>query len=119
MALFFWTKADYAAVMNLLTGILASQQKTETAINKILNQEKNVMSAIDDLTAQVHANTDLEQSAVSAIKGIAEQLRVALANDDSAALQQLSQQLTSSAQSLGEAIAANTPHVEPLSTRRK
>jgi hypothetical protein len=86
------------------------------------------MSALDDLQAQVQANTDLEHSAVQAIQGIAKQLQDALNSNDSAALNALAQQLNSSAASLGAAITANTPaaptpdpnapQVTPLSSHR-
>jgi chromosome segregation ATPase len=123
---YFWTKADYNALMLMLTRILSGQQELQSTINKLLKQEKNVMSALDDLKAQVQENTNLEQSAVTAIQGIAAQLRDALANDDSAALQALSQQLDASAAGLASAIAANTPAAggggeptpEPMARRR-
>ncbi len=123
MPLFFWTKADYNAVINLLMQVLAQQQKNEAMLNRMFKQERDVMSALDDLQAQVHANTDLEQSAIELIQGIAQQLQEAVNNNDSAALQALSQQLQSSAAALGSAIAANTggtaPEPAPMQTRRR
>lgn len=131
MSLFFWTKADYDAVMSMLFRILSMQQQNQTLINKLLNQEVKVMSALDDLTAQVHANTDLEQSAVSLIQGIAAQLQEAINNNDSSALSALASQLNTSAAALGAAVTANThadpappadpnaPQVNPLSARRR
>lgn len=72
------------------------------------------MSAIDDLRAQVEATTTLEASAVLLINGIAEQLQAALANDDTAALNDLTAQLAAAAGPLAAAVAANTtPPVEP------
>lgn len=127
MALFFWTRKDFDTVMMMLTQILAQQQQYENALSRLVKQqEKRVMSALDDLRQQVQENTDLEQSAVTAIQGIAEQLREALANDDDAALQALAQQLDASAAALGSAIAANTaaaadpnaPEVNPLSRKK-
>ena len=129
MPLFFWTKRDFDGVMMMLTQILAQQQQNEAALNLLLKQESKVMSALDDLRQQVQENTDLEQSAVEAIQGIAEQLREALNNDDTAALQALSQQLDASAAGLAAAIAANTPAAgggggeggepSPMSTQRR
>ena len=121
-----WSKADYDRLMATLARILENQEQ----INKrLLKQEKNVMGALDDLRAQVQENADLEQSAIAVIQGIAEQLREAVNNDDSDALQALSQQLDASAAGLAAAIAANTsaastpppgddPQVNPLSRKR-
>lgn len=67
------------------------------------------MSALDDLTAQVAANTSAEQSAVTLIQGLAQQIAAAVAGGDSAALEALAGQLNSSAAALGAAITANTP----------
>ena len=65
--------------------------------------------ALDDLTAQVKANTSLEASATAAIQGLATQIKDALANDDTAALQKLSTDLSASADALAKAIPASTP----------
>lgn len=124
MGLFFWTKKDFDAVMVMLTQILAQQQKNETTLNQLAKQERNTMAALDDLSAQVKANTDLEQSAITLIQGIAAQLQQAVTNNDSAALSALAQQLQASAAALGSAITANTPedpnapHPELQSRRR-
>lgn len=69
------------------------------------------MSALDDLTAQVAANTAVEASALTLINGIAAQI---LANkDDPAKIEALVSQLNSSAASLSAAVIANTPVVAP------
>ena len=71
------------------------------------------MSALDDLSAQVRENTNLENSAMRLIEGIAKQLAEAINNDDSEAIQALATQLQTSASGLAAAIAANT-QVDPL-----
>lgn len=125
MQLFFWTKADYQALMTLLVQILAQAQKNEAMLNRLLKQERDVMSALDDLQNQVRQNTDLEQSAIQLIQGIAQKLQEAVNNNDSAALNQLAQQLQSSAAALGSAITANTEggggtgEAGPMQARRR
>ena len=71
----------------------------------------NIMSAIDDLTAQVAANTAVEASAVTLIQGIAAEL--AAAATDPAKVEALAAQLKASASALGAAVAANTPAAPP------
>ncbi len=65
------------------------------------------MSAdLDALSAQVQANTDVEQSAVLLIKGIADQL--AAAKSDPAKVQALIDKLNASASALAAAVTENT-----------
>lgn len=106
-----WTKSNFDAVLSRLDRILAQQQ---ALMNELLTKEKNVMAALDDLAAQVRANTNLEQSAITLITGIAQQLADAVSADDSEAITALSEQLKASATSLADAIAANTPQINPL-----
>ncbi len=65
------------------------------------------MSALDDLTAQVAANTSVEDSAVTLINNIAAAL--AAAGTDPTKLAALQTQLKTSADALAAAITANTP----------
>lgn len=86
---------------------------TDSKLDEILvllrsvHKEQETMSKeLDDLTAQVKANTDLEASAVSLIEGIAAQL--AAAATDPVKVSALAGQLQASAAALSAAIFANT-----------
>ncbi len=86
----------------------------ETKVDEILRivqelkkDEKTMSKALEALAAQVKANTDLEQSAISLIAGISEQLQEA--KDDPAKIAELAATLKTSASTLGAAILANTP----------
>lgn len=83
--------------------------RIERKLNGLLKQEEAEMSALDDLRKQVQKNSDLEESAVTLIQGIAQQLKDAIAAGDPAALTTLAAQLDTSARDLAAAIAANTP----------
>lgn len=65
------------------------------------------MAQLDDLEAQVKANTDVEASAVTLIQGLA--AKIAAAGTDPAKLTALQNELKSSADSLAAAVSANTP----------
>lgn len=65
------------------------------------------MAAIDDLTAQVAANTTVVGSALTLIQGFAAQL--AAAGTDPAKLAALQAQLQASDDALAAAVVANTP----------
>jgi hypothetical protein len=82
-------------------------------LRKLTLRIEYMTQALDDLTAQVKANTNLEASATAAIQGLATQIKDALANDDTAALHQLSSDLSASADALAKAIPASTPAATP------
>jgi hypothetical protein len=75
----------------------------------LINLEVLELAALDDLKAQVEANTNIEASAVILIQGIAQQLKDAIAAGDPAALAALADKLKTSATALADAITANTP----------
>jgi hypothetical protein len=76
-------------------------------LSSLVRQNGDIMAALDDLTAQVKANSDVEASAVVLIQGLATQ--IANNTSDPAALAALSTQLKTSADALAAAITANTP----------
>jgi len=78
-----------------------------TVLKTIQQQEKILVTDLATLTAQVQANTEIEASAITLIKGIAAQL--AAAKSDPVAIQALADQLHASAANLAAAISANTP----------
>jgi uncharacterized membrane protein affecting hemolysin expression len=75
----------------------------------------NIMSALDDLKAEVAATVTVEASAVALIQGIAAQLQNLLAQsaNPDPEIQALTDQLTASATALSAAVAANTPAPAP------
>lgn len=76
-------------------------------LNKIVKGEEKIMAILDDLEAQVAANTDAEASAVLLL-GQLHELLVA-AGTDPAKLQALKDKLATSKEALAAAIVANTP----------
>jgi hypothetical protein len=75
-------------------------------IQRVNQQLIKYMKELDDLEAQVHANDDVEASAVILINGIA--ARIAAAGVDPAKLNALTSSLRASAEALSAAVAANT-----------
>ena len=76
-------------------------------LSQILLKEDSLMAKLDTLEAQVKENTDVEQSAIVLIQGIAAQL--AEAATDPVKVQALADNLKTSADNLAAAIVANTP----------
>lgn len=69
--------------------------------------EWKIMKELDDLAAQVKANSDVEASALLLIQGIA--ARITAAGVDPVKLASLTASLKSDDDSLAAAVAANTP----------
>lgn len=90
-----------------LDRILSLLQQVAGSLVTVIAKENFLATELDTLTAQVQANTDVEQSAIVLIQGLAAQ--IAANATDPAKLTALSAQLSASATALGAAITANTP----------
>lgn len=77
----------------------------------LVSGDNIIMSALDDLKAQVQATTDVAASAVTLIHGLADQL--AASKDDPAKIAALAATLKSSSDALAAAVVANTPAAPP------
>jgi len=80
-------------------------------LDVLTNKENTIMSALDDLTAQVAQNTTVIGSALTLIQGLAAQL--AAAGTDPVKLAALQASLKQSDDDLAAAVAANTPAAPP------
>jgi ABC-type transporter Mla subunit MlaD len=87
--------------------IFSALERIEDKIDTILAKEKIMSQELDNLAQQVQRTTDLEQGAVTLIKGLADQ--IAASKGDPAKLQQLSDNLKARADVLADSLAANTP----------
>lgn len=90
----------------LVTHMLEAQQflliTFHTEITKMAGE-------LDALTAQVAANTDAEQSAITLLNSLHQLLADAIASGDPAKLTALRDQLATSKDALAAAIVSNTP----------
>ena len=64
-------------------------------------------ATLDDLQQKVNAETSVEQSAITLMQGLSEQLKAA--QNDPAKIQALADQLDANQAALAAAVAANTP----------
>jgi nucleoid-associated protein YgaU len=83
----------------------------------LFKKEQDIMSALDDLTAQVAANNNVIQSAVTLLTGLKASLDAAIASakqmGDTSPIEALSASLGTSDAALAAAITANTPAAAP------
>lgn len=71
------------------------------------------MATINDLKAAVERNTSVDDSVLTMLTGLVQQLKDAQANNDPAAIDQLIAQLDANTQKMTDAVTANTPAEEP------
>ncbi len=76
-------------------------------LSKLLKKQETMSQELDDLTARVAANGDVQQSAITLLQGLKAALDAA--GTDPAALKALSESLGAQDQALADAIVANTP----------
>ncbi len=85
----------------------------------LLRQEiKHMSQELDALQAAVAHNTTVDQSVITLVKGLAQQLRDVVANntelaDMKAAVTQMAADLESSNQAVADAVTENTPTTPP------
>jgi len=72
-----------------------------------IHQEIYMSKELDDLTAQVKANSEVEASALALINGIA--ARITAAGTDPTALKALTDELKAKDDELASAVVQNTP----------
>lgn len=75
----------------------------------LITQGKNIMTTLQELAVQVAANTTVTESAITLIGGLKAKLDAAIASNDPAELQALSDSLTAETAKLSAAVEANTP----------
>jgi chromosome segregation ATPase len=103
--------------VNQLQSSLNTLNRKVDALIAASNLEAKQMSALDDalaaLTAQVKANTDAEQSALTLINNLADMIKADA--DDPVKVQALADQLKVSADALAAAVTDNT-QAAPVTT---
>ena len=71
------------------------------------------MATLADIQAAVARETSVETSVVTLLQNISSQLQAALASNDPVAMQAVVDQLNTNAQTLADAVTANTPPPAP------
>lgn len=99
--------AGFWAVLVAINQIDTRLARIEKQLTQLHRDEKIIMADLTDLTAQVAANTDAEQSAIALLNELS--ALITAAGTDPAALAALADQLRTNAADLGAAIVANTP----------
>lgn len=87
----------------------------EAKLDRLLIKERRTMAQIDDLTNAVAAQKSVDDSIATLLDNIAQQLKDALANNNTTAIQQIITDLQNNTSKVQAAITKNTP-VTPTDT---
>jgi len=84
-------------------------------LKTILEKEKATMATLADIKAKVDAEKTVEDSIVTLLTSVSQQLKDAIASNDPAAMQAIADELDANTAALSAAVTANTPAapVEP------
>jgi chromosome segregation ATPase len=96
-------------LQNMIARFERRLERHEKPLNKIMKELERMGKELDDLKTAVGRNTSVIGSAMTLLQGLKSRLDDALANNNTADLQALSQELGTQDQALADAIAANTP----------
>lgn len=91
--------------------ILASLRRIETQLARIYLKECEMTPSLAHLTAAITTNTTVDQSVLTLLSGMAQQIRDNI--DDQAALEALAGQLDAQNIALAKAVTDNTPAAPP------
>lgn len=78
--------------------------------DKLLKKVNKLMATMQELKAAVERNTSIDDSVLTLLEGISQQLKDAQANDDPQAIQDIINQLDANTQKMTDAVSKNTPH---------
>lgn len=78
-------------------------------LKKILKKEELIMATMQDLRSAVERNTTVDDSVLTLLAGISQQLKDAQAANDPQAIQDIITQLDANTQKMTDAVTANTP----------
>jgi flagellin-specific chaperone FliS len=78
-------------------------------LKKILKEEEKIMATMQELRSAVERNTSVDDSVLTLLSGISQQLKDAQAQNDPQAIQDVINQLDANTQKMTDAVSANTP----------
>lgn len=90
-----------------------SDESVISILNKLNKKVNILMATMQDLTAAVDRNTSVDDSVITLLEGIVQQLKDAQASNDPAAIDAVIAKLDANTQKMTDAVTANTPHEQP------
>ncbi|SRR6266404_4126 len=81
----------------------------EPGLTKLTQKVDKIMATMQELRDAVQRNTDVDDSVVTLLQGVSQQLKDAQAQNDPVAIQAVIDQLDANTQHMAAAVTANTP----------
>ncbi len=81
----------------------------EPGLTKLTQKVDKIMATMQELRDAVQRNTDIDDSVVTLLQGVSQQLKDAQVQNDPAAIQAVIDQLDANTQHMADAVTANTP----------
>lgn len=85
---------------------------TKRVLAKLIKRIEKIMTKLDDLNSAVERNTAVDDSVLTLLDGIVQQLKDAQASNDPQAIDNLIAKLDANTQKMTDAVTKNTPHEE-------
>jgi len=85
------------------------ERKCDQLLVQLSRQENTLMATLDDVQADVTAQTTVVASAVTLLQGLSAQLAAAIASGDLTKIQAIKDGIDANTTTLANAVAANTP----------
>lgn len=86
---------------------------TKRVLNKLIKRIERIMTKLDDLNAAVERNTAVDDSVLTLLDGIVQQLKDAQSSSDPMAIDNLIAKLDANTQKMTDAVTKNTPQEVP------
>jgi hypothetical protein len=80
-----------------------------TLLLHVINKENLIMATIQDINAAIAAESSVDDSIITLLNGIVQQLKDAQASNDPAALDVVIAGITANTKKIQDAVTANTP----------
>ena len=97
---------DSAELFKLIRSTIGQLQ---TAVSNLNQRISTLMATMQDLRDAVARNTSVDDSVLTLLQGISQQLKDAQAQNDPQAIADVIAQLDANTQKMSDAVAANTP----------
>lgn len=100
-------RTDLASISTMVQGSTANTSQMFSTTIQILKEFHNMTAALDRLTAKVAEVSTQAASLETLVKGLADQIRAGIGDDD--ALNALADSLDATSKGIADAVTANTP----------
>jgi len=84
------------------------EQEVISMLRQILHKENIIMATLQDVLADVQQESDIDDSIITLLTNISQQLKDAQAQNDPAAIQSVINQIDANKKKISDAVTANT-----------